>query len=240
MKITKETVTSMVTVRKRVADAGMDDLMRDMEERWTAEHPLSKVSALEGLCKMTKTNPQLQNGLLAFVMEDIAEAVNNRVLSKTENAKQVLAHARGSLLARRVLYYLVSKLRLTKADAKSIDKNSPGLGSASDSRTPLGFYNNFLSHKDFRASELSAIISDKRWLSGLLNYQRESLESMRILLEPNQKVCQMLLDVTDKNPRIAAEELLQRQEWDGLLRYSDLMAMRTFPAQVWVLQSCLG
>ena len=43
MKITKETVTSMVTVRKRVADAGMDDLMRDMEERWTAEHPLSKV-----------------------------------------------------------------------------------------------------------------------------------------------------------------------------------------------------
>ena len=96
---------------------------------------LSKVTTFEGICQVTKTHPDLQNVVLAFVMEDVSESFNNA--------------CSGPWCAGRNK----QKLEITS-----------------------WFLCEFIVPEAHRASELPTVVSDQRWLSEMLNYQRVLLD----------------------------------------------------------------
>lgn len=212
----------MVLVRKRVAEASLDNFMNEMEEQYGLDHLLSKYSTIEKLCQLTnvKTDAKLSNALLAYVMHDIRERMKNFVLSNSDTKQAVLGSAKGSLLSRRILFYLISKLRLSRADIKGCPDD---LGVAADLESPAGFFLNFLSHTAYHGSGLATFASDKTWLSRLLPYQRDSLQSLRLLLEPSPAMCKLLEDAVEKNQHISAEEVLEQPQWDEELSFKKLL-----------------
>ena len=212
----------MVSVRRRVAEAGLDNFMNEMEEQHGIDHLLSKHSTIEKLCQLTnvKTDAKLSNALLAYAMHDVRERMKNFVLSNSDTKQAVLASAKGSLLSRRILFYLISKLRLTRSDIKGCPED---LGLAADLHSPAGFFSNFLSHTAYHDSGLTTLASDKTWLSQLLPYQRDSLQSLRLLLEPSPAMCKLLEDAIEKNQHISAEEVLQQPQWDQELSLQKLV-----------------
>ncbi|CAE7033684.1 unnamed protein product [Symbiodinium sp. CCMP2592] len=230
--VSKEQIGAMVLVRRRVGEADLDSFMTEMEEQHGVDHLLSKYGTIEKLCQLTnvKSDAKLSNALLAYAMHDIRERLKNFVLSNSETKQGVLASAKGSLLSRRILFYLISKLRLARSEIKACPED---LGLATNLRSAAGFFSNFLSHKAYHDSGLTTLASDKTWLSQLLPYQRDSLQSLRLLLEPSPAMCKLLEDTVEKNQHISAEEVLQQPRWDSELSLQKLLiAKESWPQNV--------
>ena len=132
--------------------------------------------------------------------------------------------AKCSLLNRRICYYVISKLRLSKNDLKNVKKHTDfNFGASSDGRSAMGFYNNFLTHDAYEASELNKLIADKTWLSKLLDFQRQSLETLRLCLDPSPQFYQALQSSIEKDANISAEQCLQDPAWVKLVPLQDLI-----------------
>ncbi|CAE7198202.1 unnamed protein product [Symbiodinium sp. CCMP2456] len=204
----------MVTVRERFASAKLDSVMEELEQSHGIDNPISKISVLEKLCSFTKAGDAVLNdALLTWVIHDLMAATRNRCLSGAEKTR-AFHRIKCSLLSRRICYYVISKLRFTKSEAK---KCVGDMGSATDVKSPLGFYNNFLSHEALEKSMLNDTISDKLWLSNLPEYQRESLETMRLFLDPSPALYAALDKSIDKDPQASAEECLVQDHWQSNL-----------------------
>ena len=223
--VSAKVIRSMQNVQSRVQAASLELLLDEMEDISGVDHCLSKLSNLEQICSMTKVekNPGLQSSLLQFVAEDIKRATAAKILSPDVNRDSVGQLAKGSLLARRIIFYLTSKL---KAPATS-GPSQPGAAELeASSRTPASVFQNFTSHSRLDASGLCSGTSDLTWCSSLLPFQHQAISIFKQLLMPNILTKEALMKSVEKDPMVSAEEVLQQPHWQELIPLAALMNAR--------------
>ncbi|CAE7401912.1 unnamed protein product [Symbiodinium sp. CCMP2592] len=235
VQVSAEVVKTMGIIRARFQSAGLDDFMESIEAELMQDNPLTGIAVLEKICAFTKadktdskTDQTLNNALLTWVVHDLKAAAQNKCITSADNKGKIFQYARCSLLNRRILYYVISKLRISKKEFKKLNSSSISEGDSNTSahRSVVSFFNNFVSHKAFQDSELNKYVSDKTWLSKVMGFQRQAIECMRLFLDPSPALFTALLNAVEKDPNISAEQCLQDPAWVKLVNLQELMAAR--------------
>jgi hypothetical protein len=210
-------------VYNRMVAIDCNDFMEQLEDAVGIDHCLSKVTVLEAMCTMTKLdkNVGLQNSLLRWVCDDISQALMAQCLPVDLNREAAVSHARASLLGRRVVFYLISKLRAPgQDDSEGATRAQPPFTTRETCH--LIFY----SHKRFEDSKIGLAHADHTWQSALLPYQLEMLTVLKQFMLPNPLIREALYKTTQQNPMISAEETLQQAPWLELVNLPRLLELR--------------
>ena len=192
-------IKTMTTVYERVTAAGLEAIMEKLDNSVGQDHPLSMVSALDKIMAMTKINGNatLSNSLLTWIFYDSYFCLESGWLDKDVKRDEIIAFCKASLLGRRIVFYLISKLKTTDTDLK---------GEMPKSRA--GFLWHFLSFENFLKGDFHDG-ADQTWLAELWPFQRESLYTFKMIFSGNASVRDSLLKTTAKDPNISAEQALQ-------------------------------
>ncbi|CAE7809555.1 unnamed protein product [Symbiodinium sp. CCMP2592] len=208
-------IASICRIRKRMAEAKADIVMDQVEEILkVVDHPLAKTGTLEKLTSMTKlANAPLQNELLLFVVSALMVLFRSKTLGLEATRETLVQHARAALLARRIINYMLMKLK------------PPG-PAEENPRSPAGFHKNFLSFENFESSRLADECSDHTWLAGLYGYQREALPQLKQFLVGDLQIYSVLIKLCDNDPLVPAEVALQQTSVMKLVTLKELLDMR--------------
>ncbi|CAE7222882.1 unnamed protein product [Symbiodinium sp. CCMP2592] len=228
INVSKEVVKSMVLIRNRIVEADLSGTFDLLEETFGINHQLSKQAVLDRIMQLTKVekDSKQQNALLRWVVLDIFNAQKVRALTDTDNKGFVINLAKTSLLSRRLCYLFIHKLRLSKTDCEGI-RTDVTLGAGNVAKSALGFYQNFMTHEAWEASELGSLASNTHWLSDTLQYQQDSLTCMRLFFQPTVQWYQTLVESIEKDPGNMNPELsLQNPRWQKM---SELNKLRIIP-----------
>ena len=225
--MSKDSVKSYVIMRARVLAASCDSLLEEWEDELGIEHQLAKTFVLERLCQMTKAESEdVQNQLLRWLFFDLRFSMRLKKIGRTV----VVHRAKASVLGCRLLFYAVSKLRLSKSEAKAA-----GIECEDDHKKPRGFFSNFVSHENWEFSGLGDLASDNTWVAGLLPYQQEALPILQC-----QCACRLLAacHVADAMHCARRSRLQSRKAWT--MTMARKMAWRKGCRVAWPTRSCRG
>jgi hypothetical protein len=222
--ISPKVIRQMGVVHARIVAADLEPLLEAFEDRFGVDHLFSKLSNLDAACSGTRVdkNPGLQSALLKWVMEDIFRGMVSKVIPSEINRDAVASQVKSSLLARRIVVYLSTKLKIPAPPDQQPNSTSPTPPFQSQQTVWL----NFLSHKRFDDSRLGCPSSDHTWCMELLPFQREALSFFKQLLMPCALVRDVLQKSIDKEAFISAEEALQLPHWMDLMCLSKLLEAR--------------
>jgi hypothetical protein len=223
VSISPKVVRQMGIVHARIIAADLEPLLEAFEDQFGVDHLFSKLTNLEAACSGTRVdkNPGLQSALLKWVMEDIFRAMQAKVIPSEINRDAVASQVKMSLLARRIVVYLSTKLKIP-----SPEDQQPNAPSSPPFQSQQTVWLNFLSHKRFDDSRLGCPSSDHTWCMELLPFQREALVFFKQLLMPCALVRDVLQKSVDKEAFISAEEALQLPHWADLMCLSKLLEAR--------------
>jgi hypothetical protein len=212
-------VQKILSVCARMSAVDASGCMDLLEDEFGVDHGLSKITPLEHICSLTRVdkNPGLQNALLRWVLEDLVRSMISRALPSDATSQSLVTHARGAMLARRIVMYLVHKLKLP---AREGDAPTPPY------QCSHTCFLNFSNHKRFDESGLNSDVSDRTWFSDLLPYQLDAVPVLQMFMVPNAVVHEALADSIQQNPMISAEEALQHPRWSELVGLQELLKSR--------------
>ncbi|CAE7470477.1 unnamed protein product [Symbiodinium sp. CCMP2592] len=135
-------------------------------------------------------------------------------MSANANRDDVVSSARVALLSRRLILYIISKLRC------------PEDGQDADPKSAAGFWKNFYSWKHYFASGLGDEAGNFTWLSQLREYQRDSLPILRQFYDGTDTVRDALQKCVEKDQNMSAEIALQQPHMAKVANLPDLIAQR--------------
>jgi hypothetical protein len=222
VSISPKVIRQMGVVHARIVASDLEPLLEEFEDKFGVDHLFSKLSNLDAACSGTRVdkNPGLQSALLKWVMEDIFRAMEAKIIPNEINRDGVASQVKISLLARRIVVYLSTKLKLPAPQDQQPNATSPPFQSQQT------VWLNFLSHKRFDDSRLGCPSSDNTWCMELLPFQREALVFFKQLLVPCALVRDALQKSIDKEAFISAEEALQLPHWIDLMCLNKLLEAR--------------
>ena len=140
--------------------------------------------------------------------------VRSQRMAVTANRDDVLLAGRVALLARRLVLYIISKLRCPENKATA------------DPKTPESFWSNFHSWSKYNSSALSDACANNTWMAGLRKYQLEALPVLRQFYDMNETVRDALEKCIEKDATMSAEIALQQTFMAKVVQLSDLMALK--------------
>ena len=210
----------MCLVYERIIAAQLGGIMEDLEVAAGADHPLAFVSTLEKIMSLTKIDKhqELSNNLLEWIFYDALNCFRSGWLDRDAKRDEMLAFSKASLLGRRVVFYLVQKLKYGATDM------------AADPRTSAGFLANMSSHKCFSKGGFHDG-ADQTWLSDLYPFQREALYIFKLLFSGNADFHNALLEGSARDPNVSAEQVLQLPKFKSLVNLDHLMEVKAHPGQ---------
>ena len=108
----------MCQVYERIMAAQLGGTMEDLEVAAGADHPLAFVSTLEKIMSLTRIdkNQELSNSLLEWIFCDALNCFRSGWLDREARRDEMLAFSKASLLGRRIVFYLVQKLKYGATD----------------------------------------------------------------------------------------------------------------------------
>ena len=213
-------VQKILSVCARMSAAEANILMDALEDAFGVDHCLSKITALEQICSLTRVekNTGLQNSLVRWVLEDLVRSMLSRSLTSDATTQSLATHAKGAMLARRIVMYLVHKLKLPAREGDA--PPTPPY------KCSVTCFMNFSSHKRFDESGLCSDASDRTWFSDLHPYQLDAMSILQMFMVPNPMVHEALADSIQQNAMISAEEALQHPRWSELVGLPELLKSR--------------